>query len=187
MDGDFAIHRSLVQAVLPRIRFLFIGSWLCSTLPSVPASRRRPCASLALHLHQVVQGTCTPKLSNMLGTRWPGRLVVPVAQRQEAVGEVWPDAPAGAKGRPLAASPPGQRSCPGHPRPSLRRVAGVCLQTPGTWPMPCRSRGFPGETPATQIRSARRGMRLRRATNGLPDHDCQGRLEGVGLQVHGVA
>src|SRR3954467_9396345 len=34
-----------------------------------PASRRRPCASLALHLHQVVQGTCTPRLSNMLGTR----------------------------------------------------------------------------------------------------------------------
>ena len=27
-----------------------------------------PCASLALHLHQVVQGTCTPRLSNMLGT-----------------------------------------------------------------------------------------------------------------------
>jgi len=74
MDGDFAIHRSLVRAVLPRIRFLFIGSWLCSTLPSDAASRRRPCASLALHLHQIVQGTCTPKLSNMLGTRWPWRL-----------------------------------------------------------------------------------------------------------------
>src|SRR5512144_1404632 len=72
MDGDFAIHRSLVQAVLPRIRFLFIESWLCSTLPSDPASRRRTCVSLALHLHQVVQGTCTPKLSNMLGTRLPG-------------------------------------------------------------------------------------------------------------------
>ena len=27
-----------------------------------------PCASPALHLHQVVQGTCTPRLSNMLGT-----------------------------------------------------------------------------------------------------------------------
>jgi hypothetical protein len=30
--------------------------------------RRRPCASLALHLHQVEQGTFTPKLSNMFGT-----------------------------------------------------------------------------------------------------------------------
>src|SRR5262249_53958859 len=39
------------------------------TLLSDAASRRRPCASLALHLHQLVQGTCTPKLSNMLGTR----------------------------------------------------------------------------------------------------------------------
>ena len=69
MDEDFAITRSLVRPVLPRIRFLFVGSRLCSTLPSDHASRRRPCASLALHLHQVVQGTFTPKLSNMLGTR----------------------------------------------------------------------------------------------------------------------
>lgn len=29
MDMDFAIHRSLVQTDLPRIRFLFIESWLC--------------------------------------------------------------------------------------------------------------------------------------------------------------
>jgi hypothetical protein len=34
MDEDFAIHRSLVRTDLPRIRFLFIGSWFCSTLPS---------------------------------------------------------------------------------------------------------------------------------------------------------
>ncbi|WP_216674243.1 hypothetical protein, partial [Paraburkholderia madseniana] len=38
-----------------------------STLPSDPASRRRPCVSLALHHHQVGQGTCTPKLLRMLG------------------------------------------------------------------------------------------------------------------------
>src|ERR1700730_9901899 len=37
-------------------------------------SRRRPCASLALHLHQVEQGICTPKLSNMFGTQQNGRL-----------------------------------------------------------------------------------------------------------------
>ena len=37
---------------------------------SDPASRRRPCGSLALHLHQVARGTCTPRLSNMLGTRY---------------------------------------------------------------------------------------------------------------------
>src|SRR3954471_20709182 len=69
MDEDFAVSRPLVRPGLPRIRFLFVRSRFCSTLPSDPASRRRPCASLALHLHQVVQGTCTPRLSNMLGTR----------------------------------------------------------------------------------------------------------------------
>src|SRR4051812_18661326 len=69
MDGDFAVSRPLVRPGLPHIRFLFVRSRLRSTLPSDPASRRRPCASLALHLHQVVQGTCTPRLSNMLGTR----------------------------------------------------------------------------------------------------------------------
>ena len=33
-----------------------------------PRLARRPCASLSLHLHQVVKGTFTPELSNMLGT-----------------------------------------------------------------------------------------------------------------------
>ena len=37
-------------------------------LLSDPASRRRPCASLSLHLHQLVKETFTAKLSNMLGT-----------------------------------------------------------------------------------------------------------------------
>ena len=37
---------------LPLIRFLFVESRLCSTLPSDPASRRRPCASLTLLLRQ---------------------------------------------------------------------------------------------------------------------------------------
>src|SRR5258708_13497558 len=45
-------------------------------LLSDPDSRRRPCASLALPLHQVGQGTCTPKLSNMFGTQIKG----PVAE-----------------------------------------------------------------------------------------------------------
>src|SRR3954463_7901563 len=69
MDEDFAVSRPLVRPGLPHIRFLFVRSRFRSTLPSDPASRRRPCASLALHLHQVVQGTFTPRLSNMLGTR----------------------------------------------------------------------------------------------------------------------
>ena len=64
MDMDFAIHCSLVRRRRPHIRFLFIGSRLCSTLPSDPASRRRPCASLSLLLHQDVKRTCTSKLLN---------------------------------------------------------------------------------------------------------------------------
>ena len=50
------------------IRFLFVRSRLRSTLPSGHASRRTPCASLDLHLHQVGQGTLTPERSDMLGT-----------------------------------------------------------------------------------------------------------------------
>ena len=69
MDVDFAISRPLVRPRMPRIRFLFVRSRLCFTLPPDPASRRRPCASLALRLHQAVQRTRTSKLPNMPGTR----------------------------------------------------------------------------------------------------------------------
>ncbi len=69
MDLDFVVISRLVRHRIPRIRFLSIGSRLCSTLPSDLASRRRPCVLLGLHLHQVVQGTFTLKLPNMLGTQ----------------------------------------------------------------------------------------------------------------------
>ncbi len=69
MDRDFAIRCPLVRPRMPLIRFLFVRSRLCSTLPPDPASRRRPCASLALRLHQTVQRTFTSKLSNMPGTQ----------------------------------------------------------------------------------------------------------------------
>ena len=68
MDMDFVVMCPLVRHRMPLIRFLFIGSYVCSTLLSDPASRRRPCASLSLHLHQVVKRTFTFELSNMLGT-----------------------------------------------------------------------------------------------------------------------
>ena len=73
MVMDFAIISSLVRPGRPHIWFLFVRSWFCYTLPSDPASRRRPCVSLALHHHQVGQGTCTPKLLRMLGAlkKWP--------------------------------------------------------------------------------------------------------------------
>jgi len=69
MDMGFAINCPLARHRMPLIRFLYIDSCLCSTLLSDPASRRRRCASLWLHLHPVVKGTFTPKLSNMLGTQ----------------------------------------------------------------------------------------------------------------------
>ena len=71
MDMDFANGCPLVRPTLPHIRFLFVGSRLCSTLPSDGPSRFRPCALLVLHLHQVAQGTFTPKLSDMSDTQ-PG-------------------------------------------------------------------------------------------------------------------
>src|SRR5262249_48995420 len=69
MDMDFATSCPLVRPALPRIRFLFVGSRLCSTLPSDGPSRFRPCALLALHLHQVAQWTSTPKRSGRSDTQ----------------------------------------------------------------------------------------------------------------------
>src|SRR5881275_568184 len=68
MDMGFAVICLLARRRMPLIRFLYIGSCVCSTLLSDPLSPKCPCASLSLHLHQVVKGTFTPKLSNMLGT-----------------------------------------------------------------------------------------------------------------------
>jgi hypothetical protein len=69
MDMGFIVIRQLARRRMPLIRFLYIGSHVCSTLLSDPALQRRPCASLSLHLHQVVKRTFTFELSNMLGTR----------------------------------------------------------------------------------------------------------------------
>src|SRR5664279_5690855 len=69
MDMDFAITCPLGRHRMLQIRFLYIGSYVCSTLLSDPPSPERPCASLSLRLHQVVKGTFTPELSNMLGTQ----------------------------------------------------------------------------------------------------------------------
>src|SRR5215469_14065007 len=68
-------HWPARPTLTPPIRFLYIGSRICSTLPSDPASRRRPCASLSLLLYQDVKRTFTSKLSNMLGvpTKGPDR------------------------------------------------------------------------------------------------------------------
>src|SRR5271157_5413497 len=80
MDMDFATSCPLVRPVLPRIRLLFVRSRFRSTLPSDGPSQFRPCASLVLHLHQVAQGTFTPRLLGMPSTQdahaghvWPRR------------------------------------------------------------------------------------------------------------------
>src|SRR4029079_3761749 len=69
MDMDFATSCPLVRPYLSRIRLLFVGARSRSTLPSDGPSRFRPCASLVLHLHQVAQGTFTPRLPDMPGTQ----------------------------------------------------------------------------------------------------------------------
>src|SRR4051794_34331692 len=69
MDMDFATSCPLVRPCLPRIRLLFVGSRFRSTLPSDGPSQFHPCASLVLHLHQVAQGTFTPRLPDMPGTQ----------------------------------------------------------------------------------------------------------------------
>src|SRR5437762_7431682 len=50
MDMDFATSCPLVRPALPHIRFLFVGSRLCSTLPSDGPSRLRLCSLLVLRL-----------------------------------------------------------------------------------------------------------------------------------------
>jgi hypothetical protein len=69
MDMDFATSCPLVRPVLPHIRLLFVRSRFRSTLPSDSPSRFRPCASFVLHLHQVAQGTFTPRLLDMPSTQ----------------------------------------------------------------------------------------------------------------------
>src|SRR6266436_6392903 len=71
-------HWPARPTLTPQIRFLYIGSRFCSTLPSDPASRRRPCASLSLHLYQVVKTTFTSKLSTQLGV--PNKKAALIAQ-----------------------------------------------------------------------------------------------------------
>src|SRR5215831_5387583 len=89
MDMDFAVVCPLVQHRMPQIRFLYIGSRLCSALLSGPASRRvlfHPCASLSLHVHHVVKRTFTSKRSNMLGTQTEGQ---PAHTREAKLGCVF--------------------------------------------------------------------------------------------------
>jgi hypothetical protein len=70
---DFAVICPLVRRVGLISGSWSIGSRLCSTVPSDSASRRRPCASLALRRHQAGQRTLTSTLPILLGTQKGGR------------------------------------------------------------------------------------------------------------------
>ncbi len=73
MDMGFTVICPLARLGMPCIQFLFVGSRLCSTLLSDTLSRDKcPCVSLRLHLHQVGEGTFTPKLVNMPSTQTKG-------------------------------------------------------------------------------------------------------------------
>ena len=69
LDGNGLRGRLPARPVAPASYPIFVHRAASSLwLLSDPASRRRPCQSLALHLHQVGRRTSTSKLPNMLGT-----------------------------------------------------------------------------------------------------------------------
>jgi hypothetical protein len=85
LDSGMAIRCPLARSRLPQIRFLCIGSHACSTRPADPSSPKLLRSSSCIRLHQIVKETCTPKLSNMLGTRGKGRYRLPF-QTQDPAG-----------------------------------------------------------------------------------------------------
>ena len=68
MDMDFAITSPLVRPDMPHIRFLFVGSRLCSALPSDGPSRFRPCASLSFTSIRLDEELASSGLLNMPNT-----------------------------------------------------------------------------------------------------------------------
>ena len=103
MDMDFAVGCPLVRPSPPRIRLPFVGSRVRSALPSDGPSRFRPCASLVLHLHQVAQGTFTPKLLDMPSPQ-PGACGAPRVARLRGL--------TAASGRGVGSGAVGATLCP---------------------------------------------------------------------------
>jgi len=69
VNMDFVISRKLVPPWRLTIQFLFVGSYLCYTLPSDPASQQRPCASLTFTSTRLVWGLPPHQSAGMPGTR----------------------------------------------------------------------------------------------------------------------
>jgi hypothetical protein len=92
MDMDFAATCPLVPRPPPLIRFLFIGSCVCSALPSDPISRWQPLRFAILHLHQVGARTFTsPAIEHARHTgfaRCARRLTPPLTAAGAPAGQV---------------------------------------------------------------------------------------------------
>jgi hypothetical protein len=69
MVMGFALSRKLTRVIQPDMRFVFLRSAFCLRLPSDPTSRWTPLPLANSFHHQDLQGTCTPKLLPMPGTR----------------------------------------------------------------------------------------------------------------------
>src|SRR5438874_1354856 len=61
MDMGFAVICLLARRRMPLIRFLYIGSYVCSTLLSDLLSPKCPCASLSLHPPSGCEGDFHPQ------------------------------------------------------------------------------------------------------------------------------
>jgi hypothetical protein len=68
MDMDFAVVGPLVRPKLPHPVLVHQAATVVPRCFQTPPRDGRPCASPALHLHQVVRRTFTSRLSNMLNT-----------------------------------------------------------------------------------------------------------------------
>jgi hypothetical protein len=68
-DDSVPSIEALGASLLPSSMKANVSWFLCRLSSMSHAARSRPCGELSLHLHQVVKGTFTPKLSNMLGTQ----------------------------------------------------------------------------------------------------------------------
>ena len=69
MVMGFTLSCKLARVIQPDMRFVFLGSAFCRRLPSDPTSRWTPLPLANSFHHQDLQGTCTPKLLPMPGTR----------------------------------------------------------------------------------------------------------------------
>ena len=162
MVMDFAAICQLVRSRLPRIRFLYIGSRLCSTLLSDASSRSRPCASLTFtsirlvgDLHPSRRRTCSAHKQN----RRSG--VSEHAVSPLPLGHVffW-QAPLSSGSSALLREPGGRHSCATHlsPRNGFRSAT-LCDRFETVCNIRARSRRLATVCDTLQPASSRKGSK----------------------------